>query len=214
MSLAAIPVYLLMRRPGAGTWPLLRTLANDPRVPEALQDPQNWPEGVRREYGEDKGASAHRAHRARLVNAFRKLKEEIEELAGRPLNIDSPKQLAELLFRELKLPMLKRTKTGPSTDVEVLDKLAAEHKVPKLVLEYRSLVKLKNTYLDNLGEYLNPKTHRIHGSFNQTGAATGRFVEAGEETTFAKRVVRQRAVSRPHNHAANRTRGGNLTRAG
>ena len=70
---------------------------------------------------------------------------------------------------------MKQTKTGPSTDVEVLEKLADEHPVPKLILEYRSLVKLKNTYLDNLTEYVNPKTGRIHGSFNQTGAATGRL---------------------------------------
>ena len=59
--------------------------------------------------------------------------------------------------------------------MEVLEKLADEHPVPKLVLEYRSLVKLKNTYLDNLTDYVNPKTGRIHGSFNQTGAATGRL---------------------------------------
>jgi DNA polymerase-1 len=71
--------------------------------------------------------------------------------------------------------VIKKTKTGPSTDVEVLDKLAAEHAVPRLVLEYRSLVKLKNTYLDNLVDYIKPKTKRIHGSFNQSGAATGRL---------------------------------------
>ena len=67
----------MIRPDDAGAWPFLRTLANDPRVPEALQDPSNWPEGVRREYGADKGASAHREHRARLVHAFRKLKDEI-----------------------------------------------------------------------------------------------------------------------------------------
>jgi hypothetical protein len=69
----------MIRPDDAGAWPFLRTLANDPRVPQALQDPNNWPAGVRREYGEDKGASAHREHRARLVNAFRKLKEEIDQ---------------------------------------------------------------------------------------------------------------------------------------
>ena len=68
----------MIRPDDAGTWPFLRTLAHDPRVPQELQDPRNWPEGVRQEYGDDKGASAHREHRARLVNAFRKLKAEID----------------------------------------------------------------------------------------------------------------------------------------
>ncbi len=103
------------------------------------------------------------------------LHRKIQEAAGTDINPDSPKQLAELLFTKLKLKVVKRTKTGPSTDVEVLEKLASVHPVPKLVLEYRSLVKLKNTYLDNLTEYINPKTKRIHGNFNQTGAATGRL---------------------------------------
>jgi DNA polymerase I len=95
--------------------------------------------------------------------------------AGTEFNPDSPKQLADVLFTKLKLKVVKRTKSGPSTDVQVLEKLADLHPVPKLILEYRSLVKLKNTYLDNLGDYINPKTKRIHGSFNQTGAATGRL---------------------------------------
>jgi DNA polymerase I len=95
--------------------------------------------------------------------------------AGVEFNPDSPKQLADVLFNRIGLKVVKRLKTGPSTDVEVLEKLAVEHPVPRLVLEYRSLVKLKNTYLDNLGEYVNPRTGRIHGSFNQTGASTGRL---------------------------------------
>jgi len=73
------------------------------------------------------------------------------------------------------LKVVKRTKTGPSTDAEVLEKLAGFHKCPKLILEYRSLVKLKNTYLDNLTSYVNPRTGRIHASFNQIGAETGRL---------------------------------------
>ncbi len=101
----------------------------------------------------------------------------IQTEAGFEFNPDSPKQLAEVLYNpdKLNLPIPKKTKTGPSTDVEALDKLADKHPVPKLILEYRSMQKLKNTYLDNLTEYLNPKTGRIHGSFNQTGAATGRL---------------------------------------
>jgi DNA polymerase I len=95
--------------------------------------------------------------------------------AGVDFNPDSTKQLADVLFGKLKLKVFKRGKTGPSTDVEVLDRLADLHVVPKLILEYRSLVKLKNTYLDNLTEYVDPKSGRIHGSFNQAGAATGRL---------------------------------------
>ncbi len=103
------------------------------------------------------------------------LRTRIHEAAGVEFNPDSPRQLADILFRKLRLKPVKRTKTGTSTDVEVLEKLASQHPVPKLVLEYRSLVKLKNTYLDNLTAYINPRTGRIHGNFNQTGAATGRL---------------------------------------
>ncbi len=95
--------------------------------------------------------------------------------AGLDFNPDSPRQLADVLFNKLKLKSVKKTKTGHSTDVEVLEKLSTEHAVPKLMLEYRSLVKLKNTYLDNLPEYINPRTGRIHPSFSQIGAETGRL---------------------------------------
>ncbi len=103
------------------------------------------------------------------------LRERIMSAAGTEFNPDSPKQLGEVLFSRLGLKVVKRTKTGPSTDVQVLEKLALEHAVPKLVLEYRSLVKLKNTYIDNLEQYINPRTGRIHATFNQIGAATGRL---------------------------------------
>ncbi|HYO11266.1 MAG TPA: DNA polymerase I [Tepidisphaeraceae bacterium] len=103
------------------------------------------------------------------------LRGEIMKAAGVDFNPDSPKQLGDVLFNKLGLKVVKKTKTGPSTDVEVLDRLSDTHPVPKLVLEYRSLVKLKNTYLDNLTDYLNPATGRIHGSFNQIGAETGRL---------------------------------------
>jgi len=104
------------------------------------------------------------------------LREQIHEAAGGEFNLDSPKQLGDVLFTRLQLKAIKKTSTGePSTDVEVLERLAAAHPVPKLMLEYRSLVKLKNTYLDNLPEYVNARTHRIHASFSQIGAATGRL---------------------------------------
>jgi len=103
------------------------------------------------------------------------LRKKIFASAGYEFNPDSPKQLQDVLFNRLKLPIVKRTKTGPSTDVEVLEKLADKHECPRLILDYRSLVKLKNTYLDNLTQYVNARTGRIHASFNQIGAATGRL---------------------------------------
>jgi DNA polymerase-1 len=103
------------------------------------------------------------------------LRQRIHAEAGMEFNIDSPKQLQEVLFKKLGLKPVKTTKTGQSTDVEVLEKLAGEHPVPGLILEYRSLVKLKNTYLDSLGDEINPETGRVHTSFNQIGAQTGRL---------------------------------------
>ena len=103
------------------------------------------------------------------------LREKIRAEAGVEFNPDSPKQLGEVLFDKLGLRVVKKTKTGRSTDVAVLERLADDHPVPRLVLEYRQLVKLKNTYLDSLSQYINPKTGRVHTSFNPTGAATGRL---------------------------------------
>jgi len=102
---------------------------------------------------------------------------EIHALAGGEFNIGSPVQLREVLFDRLKLSTkgVKRTKTGLSTDVDVLMKLAAEHPLPAKILEYRQLAKLKSTYVDALPALLDPVTGRIHTTFNQTVAATGRL---------------------------------------
>jgi len=104
-----------------------------------------------------------------------KLTKDIYDIAGEEFNINSPKQLSKILFEKLKLPVVKRTKTGISTNEEVLVKLASEHKLPKKLLEYRELAKLKSTYIDSLPELINPKTGRVHTSFNQTVTATGRL---------------------------------------
>ena len=103
------------------------------------------------------------------------LEQEIHEIAGRRFNIASPKQLAELLFTELNLPVIKRTKTGPSTDASVLEELAKQHELPAKIVEYRQYAKLKGTYLDALPLLVHPLTGRIHTSFNQVVAATGRL---------------------------------------
>ncbi|MEK6727453.1 MAG: DNA polymerase I [Candidatus Omnitrophota bacterium] len=104
-----------------------------------------------------------------------KLIDGIYEMSGTQFNINSPKQLSAILFEKLKLPVVKKTKTGLSTDEEVLRKLAGKHKLPALLLEYRQLTKLKTTYIDALPELINKKTGRIHASFNQAGTETGRL---------------------------------------
>lgn len=104
-----------------------------------------------------------------------KLIAEIYEMSGTQFNINSPKQLSSILFEKLKLPVVKKTKTGVSTDEEVLRKLANKHKLPALLLEYRQLMKLKTTYIDTLPGLVDKKTGRIHASFNQTGTETGRL---------------------------------------
>ncbi|MFM9963625.1 MAG: DNA polymerase I [Planctomycetaceae bacterium] len=100
---------------------------------------------------------------------------EIHQLAGHEFNIDSPKQLAKVLFEELNLPVLKKTKTGSSTDQDVLEKLALVHPLPARIIEHRQLSKLRGTYLDSLPEMVNPRTGKIHAHFNQVVAATGRL---------------------------------------
>ena len=103
------------------------------------------------------------------------LEAEIYRLADGDFNIASPKQLAHVLFEKLELPIIKKTKTGPSTDADVLEQLADYHELPEKVIEYRQFAKLKNTYVDALPELVNPKTGRVHASFNQVVAATGRL---------------------------------------
>ncbi len=104
-----------------------------------------------------------------------KLTQAIYREAGEEFNINSTKQLADVLFIQMKLPVIKRTKTGYSTDVDVLEKLALSHELPRKLLEYREKTKLKSTYLDALPAIMNPKTGLIHTSYHQTTTATGRL---------------------------------------
>jgi DNA polymerase-1 len=116
---------------------------------------------------------------AELGDDLRRLEAEIARVSGTDLNLNSPRQLASVLFERLQLPVLKKTKTGPSTDADVLEQLAAMgHELPRLILEYRELQKLKSTYVDTLPERVNRTTGRIHTNFNQAGAATGRLSSA------------------------------------
>lgn len=110
-----------------------------------------------------------------LASTMTSLETEIYELAGHPFTINSPKQLAEVLFEELKLPTQKKTKTGYSTDQFVMEDLAALHPLPEKILEYRQATKLKSTYVDSLPKMINPRTGRIHTSYNQAVTPTGRL---------------------------------------
>jgi DNA polymerase-1 len=107
--------------------------------------------------------------------ALERATRDIYGLAGEEFNIGSPKQLATILFEKLKLPPVKKTKTGYSTDADVLEQLALGHELPARIVEHRTLAKLKSTYADALPLLINPRTGRIHTSFNQLVAVTGRL---------------------------------------
>ncbi len=104
-----------------------------------------------------------------------RLEEEIHALAGESFNIASPKQLQHILFDKLELPPVKKTKTGPSTDQSVLERLADKHPLPEKILAYRGFAKLRSTYVDALSKLIRADTGRVHTSFNQSVAATGRL---------------------------------------
>ncbi len=111
-----------------------------------------------------------------LASQIMSVEQQAHNLAGRAFNIGSPKQIQEILYNQQKLPVLKKTPTGqPSTDESVLQDLAVDYEIPKLILEYRGLSKLKSTYTDKLPQQINPKTGRVHTSYHQAVAATGRL---------------------------------------
>jgi DNA polymerase-1 len=126
-------------------------------------------EGVR--VDEAKLAELSREYERELVA----LQGRIEALAGEPFQVNSPKQLGQILFEKLKLPVVKKTKTGYSTDESVLEQLSAHHELPAAVLAWRRLAKLKSTYVDALPPLVDPRSGRIHPTFHQAGAATGRL---------------------------------------
>ena len=116
------------------------------------------------------------AHSEELSKKIEKLSAEAFKIAGGEFNLDSPKQLLEVLYQKLKLPILKKTPKGqPSTNEETLRRLSEEYELPKIILEYRGLAKLKSTYTDSLIKIENPKTKRIHTSYQQAVTSTGRL---------------------------------------
>ncbi|GAB4138990.1 DNA polymerase I [Thermopirellula anaerolimosa] len=128
---------------------------------------------------EYRGIRINTEYLSRLSRQFaqrmEELEQEIHQLAGTTFNISSPKQLQEVLFDRLRLPAVKRTKTGMSTDSEVLEELASLHPLPQKILEFRQYSKLKGTYVDALPQMVCPRTGRIHASFHQAVTATGRL---------------------------------------
>ena len=111
-----------------------------------------------------------------MAKQILKLEQEAHEVAGQPFNLGSPKQLQQILFEKLGLPAIRKTPKGqPSTAEDVLQELAADYELPGLILKYRSLSKLKSTYTDRLPEQINPRTGRVHTSYHQAVAATGRL---------------------------------------
>lgn len=134
------------------------------------------------------------------------LRRHVFDLVGHPFNLDSPKQLAEVLFDELKLPVVRRTRTGRSTDAETLETLRDQtnHPVTERLLQYREIFKLKSTYVDTLPAMVSPRTGRIHASFHQTGAVTGRLSSSDPNlqnipirTPLGKRIREAFVAGRP-----------------
>lgn len=139
-----------------------------------------------------------------LASRILQLEKEVHELAGQTFNLGSTKQLQEILYEKMNLPVLKKTPKGsPSTSEEVLQELALDYPLPKLLMEYRGLTKLKNTYTDKLPKMINARTGRIHTSYHQAVAATGRLSSTEPNLqnipirTEEGRRVRQAFIARP-----------------
>ena len=144
------------------------------------------------------------AQSAELARRMMEIEAESHQAAGQPFNMDSPKQIQEILFSKLGLPVLKKTPKGqPSTAEEVLVELALDYPLPQLILEYRGLAKLKSTYTDKLPEMINPYTGRVHTSYHQAVAATGRLSSSDPNLqnipvrTAAGRRIRQAFIAEP-----------------
>ena len=120
-----------------------------------------------------------RAQSQQLAEQLQELEKQAHELAGQPFNLGSPKQLGEILFERLGLPVVKKTPAGkPSTDESVLEKLALDYPLPKVLLQWRGLAKLKSTYTDKLPEMADPQTGRVHTTYSQAVAITGRLASS------------------------------------
>ncbi len=151
-------------------------------------------------------ASLLDAQSRELGQKMLELEQSAFQAAGQPFNLNSPKQIQEILFDRLQLPVVKKTPGGaPSTDEDVLQQLALDYPLPKILLDYRSMAKLKSTYTDKLPRMVNPKTGRVHTSYSQAGAVTGRLASSDPNLqnipvrTAEGRRIREAFIAAPGN---------------
>ncbi len=185
-------------------WPRLRQTPSLEKVFREIEMPL-VPVLARMEcHGVRIDAALLRIQSGELAKRMLELEQEAHRIADQPFNIASPKQLGEILFDKLKIPVLKKTPTGqPSTAEEVLQELALDYPLPAVILEHRGLAKLKSTYADKLPEMVNPRTGRVHTSYHQAVAATGRLSSSDPNLqnipvrTAEGRRIRQAFVPEP-----------------
>ena len=160
-------------------WPQIESSPGLRYVYEQIEMPAMRVLGVMERNGIRIDSARLAAQGLEVGNRLLALEGEIHALAGQPFNIQSPKQIAEILFGQLQLPVIKKTPSGaPSTDEEVLQKLAEDFPLPAKILDYRGLAKLMSTYIEKLPRMVNPKTGRVHTNFSQAVAVTGRLASS------------------------------------
>ena len=160
-------------------WPQIETSPGLRSVYEQIEMPAMRVLGVMERNGIRIDSARLAAQGLEVGKRLLALEGEIHGLAGQPFNIQSPKQIAEILFGQLQLPVIKKTPSGaPSTDEEVLQKLAEDYPLPAKILDYRGLAKLMSTYIEKLPRMVNPKTGRVHTNFSQAVAVTGRLASS------------------------------------
>jgi DNA polymerase-1 len=160
-------------------WPQIESSPGLRYVYEQIEMPAMRVLGVMERNGIRIDSARLAAQGLEVGNRLLALEGEIHALAGQPFNIQSPKQIAEILFGQLQLPVIKKTPSGaPSTDEEVLQKLAEDYPLPAKILDYRGLAKLMSTYIEKLPRMVNPKTGRVHTNFSQAVAVTGRLASS------------------------------------
>ena len=160
-------------------WPQIESSAGLRYVYEQIEMPAMRVLGVMERNGIRIDSARLAAQGLEVGKRLLALEGEIHALAGQPFNIQSPKQIAEILFGQLQLPVIKKTPSGaPSTDEEVLQKLAEDFPLPAKILDYRGLAKLMSTYIEKLPRMVNPKTGRVHTNFSQAVAVTGRLASS------------------------------------
>jgi DNA polymerase-1 len=185
-------------------WPRISQVPSLERLYEEIEQPLVPVLERMEEHGVLIDRSMLKQQSAQLAKRIQEIAAEAHREAGAPFNLDSPRQLQELLFNRLQLPVRVRTKTGqPSTAEEVLEELAASYHLPRLILEHRALTKLRSTYTDKLCDQIHPRTGRVHTTYHQTVAATGRLSSADPNLqnipvrTAEGRRIRQAFIAPP-----------------